>query len=215
MHTNGHTERNAISSNTNYLQSKEIALLQINPQMKVISDPTKLMRLRVTHLTTKHCLQPPTQYGLTSEHSFKQSGVVARQNQTSFNAFQETPFLHENPKSHWQSNSHNNMNLDVPLWKIVSLCNITVLQSMRHLKLKTVLATKATLNMQNLSCQGTSSQKLPALVSATSAKTSKIWVHTDNRTEISSSNLPTKLLQQSHCPFSFRGYKRMKIWHAK
>ena len=107
------------------------------------------------------------------------------------------------------------MNLDVPLWKIVSLCNITVLQSMRHLKLKTVLATKATLNMQNLSCQGTSSQKLPALVSATSAKTSKIWVHTDTRTEISSTNLATKLLQQSHCPFSFRGYKRIKIWHAK
>jgi hypothetical protein len=107
------------------------------------------------------------------------------------------------------------MNLDVPLWKIVSLCNITVLQSMRHLKLKTVLATKATLNMQNLSCQGTSSQKLPALVSATSAKTSKIWVHTDTRTEISSTNLATKLLQQSHCPFSFRGYERIKIWHAK
>ena len=34
------------------------------------------------------------------------------------------------------------------------LCNITVLQSMRRLKLKTVLAIKATLNMQNLSCQG-------------------------------------------------------------
>ena len=95
------------------------------------------------------------------------------------------------------------------------LCNITVPQSLHHLKLKTVLATKATLNMQNLSCQGTSSQKLPALVSATSAKTSKIWVHTDTRTEISSTNLATKLLQQSHCPFSFRGYERIKIWHAK
>ena len=34
------------------------------------------------------------------------------------------------------------------------LCNITVLQSMRRLKLKTVLAIKATRNMQNLSCQG-------------------------------------------------------------
>ena len=100
MHTNGHTERNAISSNTNYLQSKEIALLQTNPQMNVIRDPTKLMRLCVAHLTTKHCLQPPTRYGLNSECSFKQSGFVARQNQISFNAFQKTPFLHKNPKSH-------------------------------------------------------------------------------------------------------------------
>ena len=34
------------------------------------------------------------------------------------------------------------------------LWNITVVQSMRRLKLKTVLAIKATRNMQNLSCQG-------------------------------------------------------------
>jgi hypothetical protein len=56
---NGHTERNA-SSNTSSLQSKELALHQTNPQMKLIRDPENLMRLRLTCLTTKYCLRPPT-----------------------------------------------------------------------------------------------------------------------------------------------------------